>query len=120
MARMRLIDRSSKYRTATPHAKPSHSLFTTAPTHRITMRSTATHCHPIAASSFLFERDCKPATNQANDATIPPITQCATTKSDHIAKPIFVNQILSSEGIKGTGLAYMFDVAGPGAIKNSR
>jgi hypothetical protein len=54
---------------------PSHSPLTIVQPHRITMMSTAPQCHTIAASSCLFDSDCRPARNQSKDAIIPPIHQ---------------------------------------------
>jgi len=54
---MRLIERTSTYRTAIPNARPSHSPSTPD---LISMMRTARHCHPMAALGFPFENDCFP------------------------------------------------------------
>jgi hypothetical protein len=67
------------------------------------MINAAKQCQAIAPSKFLFERDCRPAKNQANDAMIPPITQCRAAKSDHVpSNPILCHlQILIAQKKKG-------------------
>src|SRR5579883_552743 len=107
------MDRISKMRTANPHANPSHWLSKTVFTHSMIMRSTATHCQTSAASSFLrasivvFESVCRPARNQTNDATMPPITQWRLNRSDHaLTNAVSIWRTLIAQKTLGQGLGY--------------
>src|SRR5712692_502366 len=78
-----LIERTSRWSTTTPAARPSHSFSPTAQPHMIRTMITATDCQKMAVSGLRLNNDCFPATNQSSDATTPPKTQCLAAKSEN-------------------------------------